>query len=112
MKIAIYGEKEVNQIVLTPENDWEKQIINDCKDGKKITIFHGSFYDCRGGWTRQGSTDEGSLIIKFSEPDPTECKHPKTEERFNVSTGLRDKYCPKCNQVVFNLELKDTFKGA
>ena len=57
MKTAIYIEDGVVQLVITPESDFEKNALasfNPKDDGRiDAQIFSGSFYDCRGGWTRQ-----------------------------------------------------------
>lgn len=55
MKTAIYIEDGVVQLVLTPETDFEKNALKsfNTTDGVVAQIFSGSFYDCRGGWTRQ-----------------------------------------------------------
>jgi hypothetical protein len=64
MKTAIYIESKTSQIVLTPENDWEKQVIQSIKDDPlNVLFFKGSFYECQGGYYRQGTFDD-SLIIK------------------------------------------------
>lgn len=53
MKIALYIEDGLEQIVLTPESDTEKSILAKLDDGsRKLSIKHGSFYACRGGWMR------------------------------------------------------------
>lgn len=54
MKTAIYIENSVVQLVLTPENDWEKRALGAFHD-KPIAakFFNGQFYDCQGGWMRQ-----------------------------------------------------------
>jgi len=66
MKTAIYIENGVTQLVLTPENDWEKQVIGCIEEGgQSVKITRGSFYECRGGWNRMG-IDETSLIIRTS----------------------------------------------
>ena len=72
MKTAIYIEDGVVQLVITPTSDFEKDALKSFK-GKpvKAEIYHGTFYDCRGGWTRQedypmysdGNGDH-SLIIR------------------------------------------------
>ncbi len=54
MKTAIYIEDGVTQLVLTPETEYEKDIVHAF--GKKLSrvqVFEGQFYDCRGGWIRQ-----------------------------------------------------------
>ena len=76
MKTAIYIEDGVVQLVLTPENDFEKNALSSF-DGKETTteIFIGGFYDCRGGWIRQNhyfqsrgmggdNSRDNSLILK------------------------------------------------
>tara|TARA_Y100000310_G_C20671515_1_gene810547 strand:- start:496 stop:756 length:261 start_codon:yes stop_codon:yes gene_type:complete len=54
MKTAIYIEDGITQIVLTPENDFEKYVLSKNNNNDFDTkIFTGSFYDCRGGWISQ-----------------------------------------------------------
>ncbi|CAB3784700.1 hypothetical protein [Pararobbsia alpina] len=54
MKTAIYIEDGVVQLVLTPEGEFEKNTIRSFEDKPvDAKVFAGSFYDCRGGWTRQ-----------------------------------------------------------
>ena len=75
MKTAIYIEDGIIQLVLTPENDFEKNALVSFEGKETQTdIFTGSFYDCRGGWIRQknyyrqnmygGGSDDRSLILK------------------------------------------------
>ena len=53
MKIALYIEDGLEQIVLTPETETEKGILGKLHDGsRKLDIKKGSFFDCKGGWTR------------------------------------------------------------
>lgn len=66
MKTAVYIQDGEAQIVLTPENDWEKRVI-DALSGEGIRcVRRGSFYRCNGGWMRQGTDDE-SLILSLGE---------------------------------------------
>lgn len=54
MRTAIYVENGVTQVVLTPETDWEKTALETVGNGAAaVRVFTGTFYDCRGGWTRQ-----------------------------------------------------------
>lgn len=54
MKTAIYIEDGVLQVVLTPEEQFEKDTFRKFHDKNlRIAAFSGSFYDCRGGWVRQ-----------------------------------------------------------
>lgn len=79
MKTAIYIEDGTVQLVITPETEFEKSAIKTLRGKEtKLSLFNGSFYDCRGGWVRQtaihgasplynvGENDE-SLIIRVSE---------------------------------------------
>ena len=62
MKIALYIENGSQQIVLTPENSTEKGILEKLTPKSNFTIYKGSFYQCQGGWTRQGSDDASTII--------------------------------------------------
>jgi hypothetical protein len=54
MKIALYIEDGLEQIVLTPTSETEKAILEKIHDGtRQLSIKRGEFYGCRGGWTRQ-----------------------------------------------------------
>jgi len=54
MKTAIYIEDGIVQLVLTPENEFEKNALAAItKNPFEAKIFNGQFYDCQGGWTRQ-----------------------------------------------------------
>lgn len=88
MKVALYIEDGLEQIVLTPETDTEKGIIGKLGDASRtLEIKHGSFYQCNGGWTRFGASyhdggmfgmsarrdDESTMIVlrrKAPEPAP------------------------------------------
>nr|WP_041296565.1 hypothetical protein [Janthinobacterium sp. Marseille] len=75
MKTSIYIEDGVVQLVLTPESDFEKNAISSFENKPTETeIFSGTFYDCRGGWTRQsnyypstfGESSDRSLIMRIA----------------------------------------------
>lgn len=76
MKTAIYIEDGVMQLVLTPEDNFERECLAKYEDEAiSAKIMLGSFYDCRGGWIRQAqhhpqrefNKDESSLIIQMRE---------------------------------------------
>jgi len=79
MKTAIYIADGVLQVVLTPEAEQEKAILNLVKKKNIVTLYRGSFYECQGGWVRQrqfssgfyGEADYGgeSLILVLKEPE-------------------------------------------
>lgn len=53
MKIALYIEDGFEQIVLTPQSETEKAILGKLSDGSRtLSIKHGSFFECQGGWVR------------------------------------------------------------
>lgn len=68
MKTAIYIEDSVTQIVLTPENDFEKSALAKLKQKElSVKLHDGQFYECQGGWNRE-SIAEKSLMIRVEEP--------------------------------------------
>jgi hypothetical protein len=53
MKIALYIEDGLEQIVLTPETETERGIVGKMHDGdRQMTIHSGRFYGTVGGWVR------------------------------------------------------------
>lgn len=62
MKTAIYVEDGVVQLVITPTTEFEKNALSGFTDKPlAIKIFEGTFYDCRGGWTRQNDYYPSSM---------------------------------------------------
>jgi hypothetical protein len=62
MKIALYIEDGLEQIVLTPESETEKGILGKLHDGsRELQILKGSFYDCQGGWKRYGQHYQSAM---------------------------------------------------
>jgi len=62
MKTAIYIEEGIVQLVITPENDFEKNALSSFEDKPmECEIFSGTFYDCRGGWTMQSKHYESTM---------------------------------------------------
>ena len=84
MKTAIYIEDGTVQLVITPENEFEKNALSTFEQKPlEAQIFSGSFYDCRGGWIRQkgyfGNTlyqgndnDDKSLMLRISDKKQNE----------------------------------------
>jgi hypothetical protein len=71
VKIALYIEDGLEQIVLTPESDTEKGILGKLHDGtREMTIKQGGFYFCRGGWQRQSEDDRSTMIV-LNKPEKT-----------------------------------------
>jgi hypothetical protein len=64
MKIALYIEDGLEQIVLTPETDTEKGILGKLSGGsRELSIKIGAFYECQGGWVRQSANNTSTMII-------------------------------------------------
>ena len=70
MKIALYIENGLEQIVLTPETDTEKGILRKLhEDDRTMEICVGSFYVCEGGWVRfehhvgKATDDQSTMIV-------------------------------------------------
>lgn len=69
MKTAIFIKEDRQQVVLTPENEWERKICKMIEEDKKtLNVYYGQFVDVEGGWTMHNTTqyrgeDEDSLII-------------------------------------------------
>jgi hypothetical protein len=55
MKIALYIEDGLEQIVLTPQSDHEHKLLGYLHDDSRtLSIKRGKFYECQGGWLTQG----------------------------------------------------------
>ena len=68
MKIALYIEDGLEQIVLTPQTETEAGIVSKLEDGsRELSIKRGTFYECRGGWVRWRS--RGPYDIPSSDDD-------------------------------------------
>ena len=63
MKTALYIVEDKTQIVLTPENDHEKAILKLAEEKSILGIYRGSFYECRGGWIREGMDDDSVILL-------------------------------------------------
>jgi len=63
MKTAIYMEDGVLQLVLTPTNEFEKKALANFEPGE-ARVENGSFYECQGGFHRQGSDRSVILIAR------------------------------------------------
>lgn len=82
MKIALYIEDGLEQIVLTPESETEKGILGKIHDGsRQMELKRGSFFKCQGGWMRHSqpwrgtydtrdNDDESTMIVLRAPPPP------------------------------------------
>lgn len=79
MKTALYIENNRTQVILTPENNYEKEVLKQINANQvETTIKIGNFKDCKGGWTRYypcsgglyGDNDEiDSLMLILTEKE-------------------------------------------
>jgi len=93
MKTAIYIQDGVQQVVLSPENDFEKKALDIFHQGEKdFEIYRGSFYECQGGWIRfqpnqivnsmfneysSGSSDDSTIVIARNKSNTSEKDEPQ-----------------------------------
>ena len=69
MQTAVYIEDGHEQIVLTPETEFEKMIVSKLiKRELGCEIKKESFYHCQGGYLRQ-SSDDSLIIVPIREKD-------------------------------------------
>lgn len=70
MKIALYIEDGLEQVVLTPESPTERNILGKLHDGtRELSIHSGSFYTCRGGWMRNATSYSTSVYSTTQSDD-------------------------------------------
>lgn len=62
MKTAVYIEDGVTQVVITPENDFEKSVISTLHDEPETKVMFGQFYGCQGGWIRHENKPNPGLL--------------------------------------------------
>lgn len=81
MKIALYIEDGLEQIILSPESETERGILNKLHDGQRdVTIHRNQFFHTTGGFVRQGAfgdKDSSTMIVLRPRPiQPTEDHQP------------------------------------
>lgn len=64
MKIALYIEDGLEQVVLTPESETEKAILGKLENGSRdLSIRYGQFFHCQGGYVHQNSGPRSTMIV-------------------------------------------------
>ena len=62
MKTAIYIEDGLLQLVLTPQSETDRKVLDTLEGaGEELQTYRGEFYACQGGWTRQRETYESGM---------------------------------------------------
>lgn len=71
MKVAFYVEASTNQLVLIPENDFERAALAQLgiEGSREAHLYRGSFYEAAGGYLREGRNQD-SVMIRFLPPNP------------------------------------------
>ena len=68
MRATLLQQSGMTQLVLTPENEWEKKALSAIPD-RDFEVKRGSFFEeCRGGWVREYHNDE-SLMFCMKKPE-------------------------------------------
>ena len=75
MKTAIYFSENNLQLVLTPENGFEKSLLKSCKEYVPDFAHEGQFYINHAGYLvyakgRYSAASETSLLLLFPKPTP------------------------------------------
>ncbi len=64
MKIALYIEDGLEQVVLTPESETEKAILGKLNERPSdFAIKSGQFFRCQGGYVHQQSGPRSTMIV-------------------------------------------------
>jgi len=79
MKTSIFIQQGDVQLVLTPENEFERNALKALLPEGEITshVMRGQFYECQGGWWRTapegyaGKTHD-SFILRTTAQEPSE----------------------------------------
>lgn len=65
MKIALYIEDGIEQIMLTPQSQAERDILDKMSSGNRtMKIYRGEFYHCKGGWHRWGEPPSAQFVTE------------------------------------------------
>jgi hypothetical protein len=71
MKVSVYIEDNIKQVNFTPENKYERNIINSIKNNEvDIEFKTGTFSECYGGYVRfynHNNTNGESLFMVIKE---------------------------------------------
>lgn len=95
MRIALYIEDGLEQIVLTPETRTEKGIVEKLTDGsRELSIKKGSFFECRGGWVRfnrhidrEGDDDSTMIVLRQKSPTKTQTTESSVAQSSSSADG-------------------------
>jgi hypothetical protein len=63
MKTAVYVEDGLTQLVLTPETDFEKSVVENIRGGDAF-VKRGGFYKNAAGWVREGGPESIMIVVE------------------------------------------------
>jgi hypothetical protein len=64
MKTTVLSQDGVTQIVLTPETDFEKDVVNKYgRNAVTAQFYNGSFSECNGGWIHGYQSGKSLMIV-------------------------------------------------
>lgn len=76
MKVALYIEDGMMQLALSPQNEWEKNVLrNITEHAKNVTIHRAEFYRTGGGYQVYDSSSTDSVMLRI-EDRPSDVKQP------------------------------------
>jgi hypothetical protein len=68
MKIAFFMEEGLEQIVLTPESKYERDMLGKLHDGTRVlSIVRGRFFENMAGFVRRDSTGDSTMLVLRSQ---------------------------------------------
>lgn len=70
MKLAVYIENGLTQLVLMPETDFEKSVVEKISGGTAV-IKRCGFYRCRGGWIREDGPESIMIVVEGNNARPS-----------------------------------------
>lgn len=77
MTAALYICDGITQIILTPQTEFEKATLSALEDPRRsLSIRSGQFYECQGGYVRQGPRDESTILVLRPTPPPATLADP------------------------------------
>jgi hypothetical protein len=80
MKTALYIENGYTQVVLTAENEFERNALGQLKSSGTVRIEEGEFYHCQGGWARHKAVSRFAEHHDDTPPNSLMLIAVKTEE--------------------------------
>lgn len=76
MRLSVYMEDHMIQVVLTPEDNWEENILrNITASPKQVSIYRAEFYKTQRGHSVYDTAGTESVMLRI-EDMPSDVKQP------------------------------------